>query len=115
MLLQHLLHEDHIAERLGHLLAVEVNHADVHPAAHERRTATGGFCLGDLGGMVREDQVGATAMNVDLGSKKMRSDRRALDVPAWASRSPWAGPAWLGRGGWLPEHEIQRIALLRVV
>ena len=42
-------------------------------------------------------------------------EHRAFDVPAWTSVAPGAGPAWLARCRLLPQHEVERVVLARVV
>ena len=72
---------------LGHLLAVQPDHAGVHVVRGERRRA--GEHLGVRGGalVVREEQVVAAALHVDRVAEQVQRDHRALDVPAGAARA----------------------------
>ena len=115
MLLQGVAHEDHIAERLAHLLAVEPDQPAMHPEAHERMHARHGLALRDLGGMVREDQVAPAAVDVELRAEVMDRHRCTLDVPARASHAPWARPARLARRAGHPQHEVKWVFFVRVV
>ena len=74
--------EHQVAARLGHLRAVEADHAGVRVVPGEGVHA--GERLGVRGAalVVREDQVGAAAVEVDLRAEPVERDRRALDVPA---------------------------------
>src|SRR2546423_395698 len=74
--------EDHVAERFAHLLAAEPEHPAVHPEAHKRMPTGVGLGLGDLRGVVREDQVAPAAVDVDLIAEVTGRHRRTLDVPA---------------------------------
>lgn len=104
-----------VAERLGHLLLVAggVAHAQrtrVHPDLGERH-AGGGLALGDLVLMVREDEVGTAAVDVERVAEDLGAHGRALDVPARTAAAPLGFPLGLARLGALPEHEVERIAL----
>ena len=71
--------------------------------------------LGDLRFVVRVDEVVAATVNVDGVAERAGRHHRALDVPARAARAPGARPARLARGRCLPEHEVERVPLARVV
>ena len=64
--------------------------------------------------MVREDEVGAAAMDVDGRAQVAVDHRAALGVPAGAPLAPRGGPARLTGLGGLPEGKVKRIALLVV-
>ncbi len=79
--LEQVAHEDQVAQRLAHLLAVVGDHRRVHPVpgqglAGDRRA------LGDLALVVGEDQVGAAAVEVEGGAVGGQHHGRAFDVPA---------------------------------
>ena len=74
--------------------------------------AGGRLALGDLVFMVREDQVLAAAVDVDLLAQILFGHDRALDVPAGPAFSPGGAPEGLAFLFRLPEHEIQRVLLL---
>src|SRR4030081_3139221 len=65
--------------------------------------------------MMRIDQIGAAAMDVDLWAQMFQGHRRALDMPAWAAHAPGALPARFARRACLPEHEIERVLLAWVI
>ena len=79
--LQEVAHEHEVAERLRHLLALVAHHRRVHPVAGER-LAGERFALRDLALVVREDEVGTAAVEVDGRAVLVQDHRRALDVPA---------------------------------
>ena len=92
---------DDVAERLRHLLAAEVHHARVQPVARELAVAERALGLGDLVLVVREDQVGAAAVDVERLAEVAVRHRRALDVPAGPARAPGARPR-TARPAWRP-------------
>ena len=70
--------------------------------------------LGDLVLVVREDQVEAAAVDVELGAEVAPAHGGALDVPAGPAGPPRRGPVGLGRLvglGALPQREVARVAL----
>ena len=71
-----------VAEALRHLPAVHQEVAAVHPVAHERSLAGGRLALGDLVLVVREAQVLAAEVDVDLVAEERGGHHGALDVPA---------------------------------
>src|SRR5579883_2359186 len=100
---------------MRHLLFVAVTffcghteHASVNPVAHERYLARQALGLGDFVLMVREDQVGAAAMNVNLLAQRLFCHRRAFDVPARTPLAPGTFPPRFARLGGLPEREVAR-------
>ncbi len=111
--LEHVTDGEEVAERLRHLLVVHAHEAVVHPGVDEG-AAAGALGLGDLVFVVRELQVGAAAVQVEMRAEQFAAHRRALDVPARTALAPRRGPATLGRlvglGGF-PQHEVQRILL----
>ena len=86
-----------LPERLRHLLAAEGQHARVQPVAREVADAERALGLGDLVLVVREDQVGAAAVDVEGLAEVAVRHGRALDVPARAARAPGALPRRLAR------------------
>ena len=111
--LQHVADGEEVAERLRHLLVVDVEQPVVHPDVGERAAARA-FALRDLVLVVRELQVLAAAVDVEVLAEERLAHRRALDVPARAAEAVRARPlgvvglALLGR---LPHHEVERILL----
>ena len=110
---QELAGADHVADGLGHLLALELKEGVVEPVAGER-LAGGGLGLGDLVLVVGEDEVLAAAVDVEGAAQVLAGHGRALDVPAGAARAPGRVPGGLAGLGALPEGEVQRVALVRV-
>ena len=87
---------------------------DVHPVAHER-LAGRRLGLGRLALVVGEDQVGAAAVQVDGRAQLAHGQRRALDVPAGPAPAPQRVPRRLVGRRRLPQHEVERVALVGVV
>ncbi|GAA3229174.1 hypothetical protein GCM10020256_41990 [Streptomyces thermocoprophilus] len=108
-LLDHLGDEHAVAERLGHLLAAHGDPGVVHPVAGERVAEALG--LGDLVLVVREDQVDAAAVDVELGAEVLVRHGGALQVPAGPAATPRGLPAGLARLGRLPHGEVAKVAL----
>ena len=75
-----------IAEGLGHLLALDLQEAVVHPVVGHHRRAVGAAALRDLVLVVGEDEVDAAAVDVEHLAQRLLRHRRALDVPARAAR-----------------------------
>src|SRR3546814_9107357 len=74
------MHQQHIADRLRHLLAVDVEKAVVQPVARENLAAMRAGRLRDLVLVVRKDQVVTAAVNIDGLAKQRFGHRRALDM-----------------------------------
>ena len=66
MIFEQIADENHVPRRLGHLVTVEVNHADVNPEAYERPNPGHGLRLCNLRFMMRKDEIASAAMDVDL-------------------------------------------------
>src|SRR5213596_2028530 len=64
--------------------------------------------------MVRELEIHAAAMDVELLAEQRAAHRRALDVPAGAPLAPGRSPLRFAGLRALPEHEVQRVLLARV-
>src|SRR4051812_26206384 len=122
MLAQEIADRHDIAERLRHFLVLDaailcarmnLEHAVMHPEAREL-FAGQTLSLRDLILVVREHQVVATAMDVDLRAQLLEVHRRALDMPARSAITPRAGPERLAGLGRFPERKIGRILLALV-
>ena len=85
-----------VALGLRHLLAFDEQEADVHPVADEG-LAAGGFGLGDLVLVVREHEVFAAGVEVDVVAEELRGHGGALDVPAGAARRRARSPRTVRR------------------
>ena len=96
---EEVLDADHVAQRLGHLLAAKLQHAVVNPVAG-KLFARVGFGLRDLVFVMREDQVVAAAVDIDLFTEFGEVHGRAFDVPAGTALAPRAIPGnFTGLGG----------------
>jgi hypothetical protein len=87
-------HREEVAERLRHLLVVDAHEAVVHPHVGEA-VAGGAAGLRDLVLVVRELEVHAAAVDVEMRAEQRGGHRRALDVPAGPARaraSPTGSP-----------------------
>jgi hypothetical protein len=106
---------EEVAERLRHLLVVDLHEAVVQPITHEAGGAVGeqrAVALGDLVLVMRELQIGAAAVDVELPPEQVGRHRRALDMPARATAAERRRPAHLlrlFRLGRLPQHEVEGI------
>ena len=101
----------HVAKRLAHLLAAHGDPAVVQPVPGE--AVAHGLGLGDLVLVVREDQVHAARVDVELRAQVGLAHRDAFGVPAGAPRPPRRRPRRLAGLGALPQREVTRIALTR--
>src|SRR6266542_2403197 len=101
--------EQRVAERLAHLLPAHGEQGVVQPVPGE--AVSGRPRLGDLVLVVREDEVGAAAVDVEGLAEVPGGHRRALQVPARAARPPRRLPLRLAGLGALPQGEVQRVAL----
>ena len=113
-LLAQVAHEDEVAERLRHLRAVQPDQADVEPEPHEG-LARHRLGLGRLALVVREHEVPPPAVDVDRLAQLAQHEGRALDVPPRPARPPARLPRRLVGERRLPQHEVERVALVRVV
>jgi hypothetical protein len=64
---------------------------------------------------MREEQIAAAPVNVERVPQKARAHHRAFDVPAGTAQTPRAVPGRLARRLRLPQHEVEGIALVRIV
>src|SRR5207237_9684672 len=64
--------------------------------------------------VMRELQVHAAAVDVELLAKQRAAHRRALDMPAGPALAPRRGPLRLVGLGALPQDEVQWIFLVRI-
>ena len=113
ILLQDLANGEEVAQTLGHLFVVDPNETVVHPDAGQR-FAVCALALCNFVLVMRELQVGATAMNIKTLAQGLATHGRALDVPARATLAVGAVPLGvirLLRLGRFPQHKVQRIIL----
>ena len=114
VLLEDLGQRKEVAERLGHLLAVDQQHARVHPGVGETLVPGAGG-LGALVLVVREGQVGAAAVDVDRGAQIAAHHGGALGMPTGTALAPGARPAGLAGLGGLPQGKVERVVLVLVL
>ena len=77
---------DEVAQRLRHLLAFHLQESVVHPNIRHQRRVEGAARLRNLVLMVRKHEIDAAAVNVESLAQVLPAHRRALDVPAGATR-----------------------------
>ena len=87
---------------------------DVEPVPDERLPGDR-LRLGRLALVVGEYQVAPPAVDVDGLPELPQDQGRALDVPAGPARTPPRLPGRLVGQRRLPQHEVQRVALVGVV
>lgn len=83
-------------------------------SSRRRRTAVVGLALRDLVVMVRELEVGAPRVEVDVLAEHGVDHRAALDVPPRPPEAPSALPRWLPRLGRLPQRKVLQRSTARV-
>ena len=108
ILSQQVLDHTEIAQGFGHLLAIDIHIAVVHPVTHEV-LAVGAAALCPLVFVVRKSQVAAAAVNIDGVTQVLLDHGRALEVPAGTATAPGAIPTGLFIAGRLPQHEVARV------
>ena len=112
-LIEQIPHGEEIAQALGHLPALDLQHLVVHPDLREPGPRMGAGRLRQLVLVVRELQINAAAVNVETRPQQCVAHRRAFDVPARPPIAPGAVPSRRGGIRRLPQHEIHRVALVR--
>ena len=90
---KHIADGEEVAQALGHLLAVHLQHAIVDPEPGETAAGKGAQALRHLVFMVRENQVAAAAMDVEGLAKEFPRHRGALDMPARPASAPRTVPS----------------------
>ena len=110
-LIQQIAHGKEVAQGLGHLLALDLQHLIMHPDLGKAVACAG--ALGDLILMMRELQIVAAPMNVKALAQQLMRHGRAFDVPARTPPPPRAVPARQIVIRRLPEHKIHWIPLVR--
>ena len=81
-----------IADALAHLAAVHHQVGHVHPVVG-KLPVRAAAALGDLVFMMREDQINAAAVQIEVLAEVFENHGAALQVPAGAAFAPGAGPA----------------------
>ena len=104
-------HGEEVPKGLRHLLIVYVDKSIVHPIVCEA-LAMRRFILCNFIFMMRENEVLAAGMNVQLSSTVLRCHNATLRVPARSSFTPRRIPVRFSHLFRLPEHEIGGTLLL---
>ena len=94
-LLQQVPHCEEVAQGLGHLLALHLQHLVVHPEPRHFLCAIGTAALGDLVFMVRKLQVQPATVNIKHIAQKRLRHGRAFNMPARTATPPRAVPPGL--------------------
>src|SRR5258708_12893770 len=92
---------------MGHFLLSHVQKTGMDPIAC-KCFAGEALTLGALVLVVREDQIGTAAMDIDLFTQRFHCHRRTLDMPAGTSMTPGALPPRLFRFRCFPEGKVTR-------
>ena len=111
-LIQQIAHGEEIAQGFGHFLTLDLQHFIMHPNIGKARALMGAAALRDLVLMMREHQIIAAAMNIEMRSQQFVAHGRAFNMPPRTAITPWAVPSGRVRIGWFPQHEIHRIAFI---
>ncbi len=111
-LVQQIPHGEEVAQRLGHLLPLHLQHLVVHPDPGELPLRMGALRLRDLVLVVRKHQVIPAAVNIERLPQQRIRHGRALDMPPRPPLAPRALPPRLTRLRRLPEHEVHRVFLV---
>ena len=109
---EELLERYEVAKALAHLLSVDGEHVVVHPVV-DHLVALRCHSLCDLTLVVREDEVHASAVYVEMGTQIFASHGRALAVPSRETVAPGTWPAHDMLGlCLLPQGEVGLVVLL---
>ena len=100
-----------VAERFGHFTVVDVQETVVQPVTC-KNLAVAALALCNLIFMVRENQVFAAGMNINLFTQIFFCHDGTLDMPSRTSLAPWRYPERFSFFFRFPEYEIQRIFFL---
>ena len=107
-----LLERYEVAERLAHLLSVDGYHIVVHPVVHHF-VSLRCHSLCYLAFVVREYQVHASSVYVEVFAEIFPSHSRTLAVPSWKSVAPFRMPAHDVFGlCFLPQCEVSLVSFL---
>src|SRR5712692_2002765 len=101
--------DEKMSKSLGNFFT-DAHKAVVHPHIHEL-FAGRGLALRNLIFMMRELQIHAAAVNIEMMAQASRGHRRTFDMPAGTTLAPGRVPTRLAGLGRFPQYEIERIAL----
>mmetsp|Transcript_26884 Transcript_26884/g.48654 ORF Transcript_26884/g.48654 Transcript_26884/m.48654 type:complete len:376 (+) Transcript_26884:1851-2978(+) len=110
-LIQQIPHGKEIAQGLGHLLALDLQHLVVHP--HIGKAMTRAFRLGDLVLMVGKLQVVAAPMNVKPIPQQLIGHGRAFNMPTRPAPAPRRIPTGQLIGRRFPKDKVHRVLFIR--
>src|SRR5699024_75921 len=105
---------DEVALGLGHLLAVEADHADV-------QVVVGIGSTGDAPGLgrahlvVREDQIAAAPVEVEGRAQTVQRDGTALDVPSGPAATQRTVPGGFSGTFGTPQQPVEGVLLARAL
>src|SRR5262245_34521519 len=103
--------EDEVALGLRHLLAAEPDHACVDVRLRIGRATRRDLAFGGTELMMRKDQVGSAALDVEAHAEIAQCDRRTFNMPAWPSGTEGRWPGRIPLALRLPEQAVDRILL----
>ena len=106
---QNVLDQEEIVQGLAHLFRIDSDEAVVEPVFDHGLLAGERFGLSDFVFMVREDEVAATAVEVESIAEVLIAHSRAFDVPARTAFTPRAIPRRFARFSPFPESEVHGI------
>ena len=89
---EELLQSDEVTKTLTHLLTVDGNHIVVHPVMNHL-VALRSHSLRNLALVVRENQIHAATVNIEVAAQVLASHRSTLAVPARETITPRTRPA----------------------
>ena len=89
---QHVPQREEIAQALGHLLAVHLQHAVMQPVSREMAARKRAQALRPLILMMRKNQIRPAAMNIEILAQISPGHGTALDMPARPPAPPRALP-----------------------
>ena len=118
---QQLMNRHEIPQALGHFLSLDLQKPVMHPHIRHARRIKGAAALRNLVLVMRKHQINPAAMNIKRLTQISMAHRRAFNMPARAAinrnllsrLAERRRPSRLRRGGFLPQHEIRRVALMR--
>ena len=91
-MLDKVIDDQNIADRLGHLLALDLDKAVMHPDVDESLAVMGTDALGDLVFVVWKLQIGAAAMSTPwlyrVGSQMLKRLQAPLVSEGWIAKLP---------------------------
>jgi hypothetical protein len=96
------------------LVPFETDHPHVEPVTTEG-LARHRLRLGRLALVVGEDEVAPSSVEIDGVTQLAHGQGRAFDVPAGPARTPAGLPGRFVGGRRLPQHEVERVALVGIV